>query len=390
MGKERLIKILNDLVAVEIAAVTEYQQHAYMSEDSKIIDLMEDFSMDEMSHIELFSREVARLGGEPTVIPKKIKEAGKTFEELVQRDIEVEAEAMKRLTEYMKVADEEGNQRVQKLLQDIYADEKTHYDTLVNLLNPPQSTLTRIRDSLDIGTGLIMTGLFWLYLWLFPHFPAYLSDPRWAHNFAFPLILLTIGVAYKEKKLSTDLVAALSAFMVIPTESGVLSGVHSTIIVSVLLVIILLLIAVERGRKRELLFFQHRWRRWLKKHLLTFSYLFLMHMAFIYWFTRVLFGEPAEVNLPSEMPWDPVHWGTAAYNILVIPFGLIGMAERFRGTLRRRISALKLGYWWSLLIIIVGIGALGIASGAWLIYGGPLIVSLVILTLSIIACKRKS
>ena len=65
MGKERVIELLNDLVAVEIAAVTEYQQHAYLSDNPKTIDLLEDFSMDEMSHIEWFSREVARLGGIP-------------------------------------------------------------------------------------------------------------------------------------------------------------------------------------------------------------------------------------------------------------------------------------------------------------------------------------
>ncbi len=73
MGKERLIGILNDLVAVEIAAVTEYQQHAYLAEDPKIVDLMEDFSMDEMSHMEWCSREVVRLGGLPTVVPKEVR-----------------------------------------------------------------------------------------------------------------------------------------------------------------------------------------------------------------------------------------------------------------------------------------------------------------------------
>ncbi len=63
-----------------------------------------------------------------------------------------------------------------------------------------------------------------------------------------------------------------------------------------------------------------------------------MYMPFIYWFTRVLYGEPTEVNLPSEMPLEVKHLGTAAYNILVIPFGLIGIAERFQGTLRHRVS----------------------------------------------------
>jgi bacterioferritin (cytochrome b1) len=79
MGSEILIEVLNDLVSVEIAAVTEYQQHAYLSEISRVTDLMEDFSMDEMSHIEWLSREVRRLGGTPTVTPKDVKYADESL-----------------------------------------------------------------------------------------------------------------------------------------------------------------------------------------------------------------------------------------------------------------------------------------------------------------------
>ena len=78
MGKERLIEILNDLVAVEIAAVTEYQQHAYLAKDPKIVDLLEDLSMDEMSHMEWCSREIVRLGGLPTVVPKMVRHVNAT------------------------------------------------------------------------------------------------------------------------------------------------------------------------------------------------------------------------------------------------------------------------------------------------------------------------
>jgi bacterioferritin len=390
MGKERLIEILNDLVAVEIAAVTEYQQHAYLSENPKIRDLMEDLSMDEMSHIEWCSREVVRLGGLPTVIPKEVKHAEKTFEALAKRDIEVEAEAMERLKEYMKVAEEEGDRRIQKLFKDIYADEATHYDVLNDLLHPPKSVLGRIKiNTINIGTGLILTGLFWLYFWVFQWFEAFVEDPRWAHNFAYPLILITVGIAYHGKKLSTDLVALVSAFMIIPTESGVLSGLQSTYTVIVLLIILLLFLIAERSRKQELMFFQHRWRRWFKKHFLTFAFLFLMHMAFIYWFTRAFFGEPMPANLPNESPFNPADWGTAAYNVLVLPLGLIGMAERFRGTLRRTVTSTKLGYWWSLMIIVVGITVLGVVSRAWQMVGVPLAAALLILVVSIIAYKRK-
>jgi hypothetical protein len=64
------------------------------------------------------------------------------------------------------------------------------------------------------------------------------------------------------------------------------------------------------------------------------------------------------------------------------------MAERFRGTLRRRISMSKLGYWWSLLIIIVGIIMIGIASGDWLRYSAPLVITVIILILSVVAYKK--
>jgi bacterioferritin len=381
---------MNDMVSVEIAAVSEYQQHAYLSKDPSIIDMLEDFSMDEMSHIEWCSREVARLGGIPTVIPKKLEPPTKNTKTLLERDVRVEALAMKRLKEYINIAEEEGELRIKRLLENIYADEEVHHNILKGLLTPPKSLWGKTNKHLDIGLGLILTGVFWLYLWLFPHFPAFIEDPRWAHNFAYPLILITLGIAYKGRKMSTDLIAAISTFMIIPTETGVITGIQSTTVSAILLVITGILIGVEKGRDQELLFFDHRWRRWLKKHLLALAFLFLIHMAFIYWFTRVLFGDPFAANLPPEPPWEPSHWGTALYNVLVIPFGVIGMGERFRGTLRRHITTFRIGYWWSLLIIITGILGLGIASGAWHIYGGPLAISILILIVSIRAYTHKN
>jgi len=391
MGRERLIEVMNDLVAVEIAAVTEYQQHAYLSENPRLADLLEDFSMDEMSHIEWCSREVVRLGGVPTVLPKEIKPVEKTAEALIRRDIEVEADAMRRLKEYIKVAEEEGERSIVKLLREIHDDEATHYDLLSRLLNPPKNALGRIKGSIDIGAGLILTGLFWLYFWLGPWFVFYESDPRWAHNFAFPLTLIVIGVACKGQKLSTDLVAVFTAFMIIPTEAGIVSGTSSTYIAVAALLVMLLLLIVEAERRQELLFLTHRWRRWFKKHLLIFAFLFLMHMSFIFFFTRMFEPEVMGVNLPPEPPWVPEHWATASYNLLVIPFGLLGMAERFRGTLRRRITISKLGYWWSLMIIIIGVAVAIIAEAsarARLMYAVPLIAAVAVLAVSLTAHKK--
>jgi hypothetical protein len=113
-----------------------------------------------------------------------------------------------------------------------------------------------------------------------------------------------------------------------------------------------------------------------------------MHMSFIFFFIRVFLGDVMQANLPPEPPWEPMHWSTASYNLLVIPFGLIGMAERFRGTLRRRIRASNIGYWLSLAMVIIGITIVSITSHSWLRYSPPLIVAIAILTLSIIAHKK--
>ncbi len=55
-----------------------------------------------------------------------------------------------------------------------------------------------------------------------------------------------MGVAYKGKKMSTDLITTISVFLIIPAESGVISGTQSTTITSVLLVIIFLSLAAEK------------------------------------------------------------------------------------------------------------------------------------------------
>jgi len=235
---------------------------------------------------------------------------------------------------------------------------------------------------------LILTGVFWLYFWIFQFYVSYLLYPRWAHNFAYPLFLIIVGLAYKAQKTSTDLLAAISSFTIIPTEAGIITGLQSTYVALSALAILLGLLAVERGRNRELLFFQHRWRRWYKKHLLTFAYLFLLHIAFIFFFVRVFFGDLMQAALPPEPPWQPVHWSTASFNILVIPLGLMGMAERFRGTLRRKIGASKLGYWWSLGVIVVGIVTLQVTSKAWPRYLAPLVAVIAVLIISIVAYRR--
>jgi len=255
---------MNEMVSVEIAAVTEYQQHAYISDDPHLIDLLEDFSIDEMEHIEWCSREVVRLGGLPTVKPMEIKECAHESKAFLERDIEIESLAISRLKEFIKIAEEEGDNRIKKLLEEILADEETHHDKLKSMLNPPTSFKEKLNENMDIGAGLILTGLFWLSLWLFPFYSAFVSDSRWAHNFAYPLILITIGIAYKGKKMSSDLFAMISAFMIIPTETGMISGMLSTEISIVLLAAVIILIVVEKSRKQELLFFQHRWRRWLQ------------------------------------------------------------------------------------------------------------------------------
>lgn len=71
---------------------------------------------------------------------------------------------------------------------------------------------------LNGGTPLLLMGSQWLYLWVFPWHRAYLSDPRWGHNYAEAIAFVAAGVSYFNRRLASDVLTLLAALLVIPAS----------------------------------------------------------------------------------------------------------------------------------------------------------------------------
>jgi hypothetical protein len=217
----------------------------------------------------------------------------------------------------------------------------------------------------NVGTPLVLMGALWLYLWVFPWYPAYVDDPRWGHNYAESLAFLAVGLAYFNRRLVSDVLGLLASMLIIPAAMELLPHPVTAIAGGVLVVLIILDMFVERKREKDLL--QPSNRRlsfWLKGHLLRFAYIMLAHVPLTYFFVRL----PADTYEKDLV--------TVVYDALVIPFVLIALME---GPVRRlwRIPVPGLGFFWGMVTMIISLILLIAQPETWPVMGVVLVVTVV-------------
>jgi hypothetical protein len=204
------------------------------------------------------------------------------------------------------------------------------------------------------GSGILILGVLWLLTWLGPAFLLFQEDPRWGHNFAIPILFIIIGLAYYTNKNSCQLTAAISSYLTIPIFLAFLPWDISTIIALVFLGIFLLLYAIERRRKTELINPNKTLNFWIKQHSMTFAYIGLVHMSLIFFFVRWFNPDPFLTYLPIEH-----HVSTSLFNVMLFPLTILGIMERSVKKIRK-INIPKLGFIWSILMIILPLITIGI------------------------------
>jgi hypothetical protein len=197
------------------------------------------------------------------------------------------------------------------------------------------------------GNGIIVLGVLWLIFWIGPAFFLFEEDSRWGHNYAIPILFITIGLAYNVNKISCQLVAAIASYITIPVFLAFWPWDFSTIVACVFLLIFVILFLVEKSRKTELINPNIRLRAWLKKHLLTFAYIGLVHMTLIFFLVRWNNPQPFVQYLPFEH-----HVSTSMFNAMLIILTIFAIMERFVGKIGW-FNVPKAGFVWSVLMIIL-------------------------------------
>ena len=130
-GNEKLLTVLNQLLADELTAISQYMVHSEMCDNwgyDKLHKAIEKQATDEMHHAEWLIRRIIFLDGTPVVSKLNPIRIGTTVPEMVTNDQRDELSAVRAYNDAIALAREVGDQASVDLLTDILKMEEGHED----------------------------------------------------------------------------------------------------------------------------------------------------------------------------------------------------------------------------------------------------------------------
>ncbi|MFA6979553.1 MAG: bacterioferritin [Ignavibacteriaceae bacterium] len=130
-GNEKLITVLNSLLADELTAINQYMVHSEMCENwgyDKLHLAIRKQAMDEMHHAEWLIERIIFFDSAPTVSKLNTIKIGKTVSEMISNDDDDELEAVRNYNEAIKLAREVADEGSVELLTKILKMEEGHVD----------------------------------------------------------------------------------------------------------------------------------------------------------------------------------------------------------------------------------------------------------------------
>jgi len=130
-GNDKIIDVLNQLLADELTAISQYMVHSEMCDNwgyEKLHKAIEQQAMDEMHHAEWLIARIIFLEGLPAVSKLNPMKMGKTVPEIVGNDKEAELAAVRAYNNATRLAHEVDDQATVDLLIKILKMEEDHED----------------------------------------------------------------------------------------------------------------------------------------------------------------------------------------------------------------------------------------------------------------------
>ena len=137
-GNEKLVDMLNVLLADELTAINQYIVHAEMCEDwgySKLHSSFEKRAIDEMKHAEKLIGRILFLEGTPVVSNLNNINIGSGVDIQVENDRVAEEGAIKLYNDAIILAGEVRDYATRDILTEILNDEDAHMDELEEQLD---------------------------------------------------------------------------------------------------------------------------------------------------------------------------------------------------------------------------------------------------------------
>jgi bacterioferritin len=130
-GNAKLLAVLNQLLADELTAISQYMVHSEMCENwgyPKLHGAIEKQAMDEMHHAEWLIQRVIFLEGSPVVSKLNPMKIGKSVVEMIGNDEGAELDAVKAYNAGIQLAREVSDNGTVELLTKILKMEEGHVD----------------------------------------------------------------------------------------------------------------------------------------------------------------------------------------------------------------------------------------------------------------------
>jgi len=132
-GNDKIIALLNEFLADELTAISQYMVHSEMCANwgyDRLHHAVEKRAIDEMKHAEKLIGRILFLEGQPVVSNLKKMDIGATVEAQLKHDLDAEAGAIKAYNDGIRLCLELGDNGSRELIDSNLHDEEEHLDWL--------------------------------------------------------------------------------------------------------------------------------------------------------------------------------------------------------------------------------------------------------------------
>lgn len=136
MNKQTLIENLNEDLANELSAITQYITYAAKATGPYRPQLSAFYLAevtDEQAHAQFLANKIVALGGEPTTTPTPVP-AARSNQEMLEAVLAAERGAVENYTSRAKEAEEFGDKGLAVQLEDMVRDESGHAEETERIL----------------------------------------------------------------------------------------------------------------------------------------------------------------------------------------------------------------------------------------------------------------
>ena len=147
--RERVIKVLNEVLATEIVCVLRYMRHYYVADGLQAEPVKQEFlehANSERDHADRAAKRIVQLGGEPDLNPAVLAQrshteyaVGQSLADMIKEDLVAERIAVASYQEIVRWLGD-GDPTSRRMMEGLLADEEEHADDLRSLLAGLPST----------------------------------------------------------------------------------------------------------------------------------------------------------------------------------------------------------------------------------------------------------